>query len=246
MRRTRLIMGMPVTVLLLGPKASNSAYQLVFDHFHSIDRQFSPYKKDSELARVNAGLPESLWSDGMRQILHLCEQTRLQTNGYFNIMHSGQRDPSGLVKGWAIHAAAELLHRRGINNFYIDAGGDIQTSGYNRHGKKWRVGIRNPFNHDQIVKTIEVSNQGVATSGTAIRGQHIYNPLDPDTPLTDIVSITVIGRNIYEADRFATAAFAMGRSGAEFIERLSGLEAYIINSNGIATSTSGLSRYVAE
>ena len=35
-------------------------------------------------------------------------------------------------------------------------------------------------------------------------------------PITDIVSLTVIGPDVLEADRFATAAFAMGRDGILF------------------------------
>ena len=66
----------------------------------------------------------------------------------------------------------------------------------------------------------------------------------------DIVSLSVIGPNIYEADRFATAAFAMGRKGIEFIENLnvdSGprmFEGYMIDSKGIATMTSDFDKYI--
>lgn len=57
-------------------------------------------------------------------------------------------------------------------------------------------------------------------------------------------SVTVIGPNIYEADRFATAAFAMGRKGIQFIERLPWFEGYMIDAQARATLTSGLERYV--
>ncbi len=74
-----------------------------------------------------------------------------------------------------------------------------------------------------------MSDCGVATSGTSIRGQHIYNPQDDAAPIDEIVSLTVIGPNIYEADRFATAAFAMGSDGIVFIEQLDGFEGYMID-----------------
>jgi thiamine biosynthesis lipoprotein len=82
------------------------------------------------------------------------------------------------------------------------------------------VGIRNPFNRAEHVKALSVTDRGVATSGTAIRGQHIYNPYHPNQPITEIISMTVIGPDVYEADRFATAAFAMGRMGVAFIAGL--------------------------
>ena len=132
-------------------------------------------------------------------------------------MHQGKLDPSGLVKGWAIQNAAEQLREKSVKNFYIDAGGDIQVSGKNAQGEPWLIGIRNPFNGEEIIKTIAVSTEGVATSGTYIRGEHIYNPLDSDKAPKVVKSLTVIGSNIYEADRFATAAFAMGAEGIKFI-----------------------------
>ena len=59
------------------------------------------------------------------------------------------------------------------------------------------------------------------------------------------VSVTVLGPNVYEADRFATAAFAMGSEGIHFIEGLSGFEGYLIDKSGIAALTSGFADYVA-
>lgn len=96
------------------------------------------------------------------------------------------------------------------------------------------------------MKVLALTQQGIATSGTAARGQHIYDPYHRSRPLTDIASITVIGPNIYEADRFATAAFAMGRKGIQFIERLTGFEGYMIDADGCATFTSGFERYVLQ
>ena len=55
----------------------------------------------------------------------------------------------------------------------------------------------------------------------------------------------MVGPDIYEADRFATAAFAMGPAGINFIEQLPGLEGYMIDPNEIATYTSGFERYVS-
>ena len=83
----------------------------------------------------------------------------------------------------------------------------------------------------------------MATSGSYIRGAHIYNPHAPTAALTDILSITVVGPDVYEADRFATAAFAMGREGINFIERLQGFEGYAIDKSGVATLTSGFEHY---
>ena len=146
------------------------------------------------------------------------------------------------MKGWAIWNAAKLIEERGAKNFYVDAGGDIQARGVNAEGKKWAVGIKNPFDEKENVKVVYVGGEGVATSGNYIRGKHIYDPRT-GAAADEIMSITVIGPNIYEADRLATAAFAMGQKGIQFIEQLDGVEGYMIEKNKVATMTTGFDRY---
>ncbi len=244
MKQLKLLMGMPITVEVVDASVTEADLAKVFASFRAVDDTFSTYKAHSEIAKINRGeLCEEEYSDAMQTIFALSEQTRQATQGYFDIQHHGSIDPSGIVKGWAILQAAQMLKEAGLNNFYIDAGGDIQVAG-KKGGNPWRIGIRNPFNRTEHVKVLAVTDKGIATSGTAIRGQHIYDPHHPDTPLQDIISLTVIGPNVYEADRFATAAFAMGKRGIFFIEQLPGFEGYMIDVSARATFTSGFERYV--
>ncbi len=244
MKQTRLLMGMPITIEIAELLVKETDLDQVFAYFASVDERFSTYKDSSEISKINRGeLLPAQYSEDMRTILALSEQTRQETDGYFDIHQDGMIDPSGIVKGWAIQQGAHLLQARGFQNFYIDAGGDSQVAG-TKDGHPWRVGIRNPFNRAEHVKILALSDQGIATSGIAIRGQHIYNPHHRDTPILDVMSITVIGPNIYDADRFATAAFAMGAKGIQFIAKLADFEGYMIDAHARATFTSGLNRYV--
>lgn len=247
MKQTRILMGMPIALEVVDAAADDAIFDAVFDYFAYVDAKFSTYKEDSEISRINRReLTVAQASADMRAIFALARQTRRATNGYFDIRRNGGYDPSGVVKGWAVARAAEIVRRRGFTNFYVDAGGDIQADGVSGQGRPWRVGIRNPFDMRQIVKALAVSGCGVATSGTSIRGQHIYNPRARGRPIDEIVSLTVIGPDVYEADRFATGAFAMGRAGIAFIERLAGFEGYLIDRDGLATYTSGFERYVCD
>lgn len=240
-------MGMPVTVEIADTEATGELFEHVFAYFEYIDTTFSTYKPASEISRINRGeLAIAQASDDMRTIFRLAEQTRAETSGYFDIARNGGYDPSGIVKGWAIDRAADILRDAGCTNFYVDAGGDVQLAGRNAQGQDWRVGIRNPFNVHEIVKVLALTDCGVATSGTSIRGQHIYNPKRPGQPLAEIVSLSVVGPDVYEADRFATAGFAMGRAGIMFIEQLDGFEGYLIDAHGQATCTSGFARYICD
>lgn len=244
MKQSRTIMGMPITVEIVDPKVTAETFDKIFFYFKLIDEKFSTYKQTSEISAVNSDkIKKSQHSADMKTVLKLCEKTKTETNGYFDISRGGKLDPSGLVKGWAIYNATEILKKDGFKNFYIEAGGDIQVSGKNSEGEIWRVGIRNPFNLKEIIKVVAVSSEGVATSGTYESGQHVYNP-KTKSKVSEIVSLTVIGSNIYEADRFATAAFAMGKKGIMFIENLSGFEGYMIDNKKQATFTTLFEKYL--
>jgi thiamine biosynthesis lipoprotein len=287
MKETRFMMGMPITVEVVddarekksgkaAAKKANADIQKaitdVFAYFDFVDKKFSTYKDTSEITAFNKGLiAEGDFSPEMKEIFKLAEQTKRETKGFFNIIQppgknktsihaqpAGFYDPSGIVKGWAIWNAAKMLTAKKFKNFYVEAGGDIQVSGINAAGKPWSVGIQNPFAKNQIIKKVWLAkNEGMATSGTYVRGQHIYNPFKAG-PISDIVSLTVIGPNIYEADRFATAAFAMSQSddgdegqtpsieGINFIENIDGFEGYVIDKNGMATMTNGFEKYTVE
>lgn len=244
MRETRILMGMPITVEI-GVKASETIIDAVFASFEAVDLRFSTYKADSEIGMINrAGLAEADYSDEMREVLALAEQTKRETDGFFDIRRpDGSLDPSGIVKGWAIRNAANMVTASGARDFFIDAGGDIQSSGKNPSGNEWSVGIRNPFHAGQIIKVVHPRGRGVATSGTYVRGQHLHNPHAPHRPIIDIVSLTVIGPDVLEADRFATGAFAMGKAGIFFVEQMPDLEGYVVDSSGIATQTGGFGAY---
>ena len=245
-RETRLLMGMPITVEIVDP-VSPGVLSDAFEYFAGVDERFSLYKDDSEISALNEGRSSySQISGEMREVLELADRTRRESNGFFEIRRpTGGLDPSGIVKGWAVRNAADLIRQSGAENFCVEAGGDIQCRGKNRHGEAWIVGIQNPLNAGEIIKRVTPEGRGVATSGTSARGQHIYNPHNPSQPIDDIVSLTVIGPDVLEADRFATAGFAMGKAGIFFIEQLDGIEGYMVEANGRATCTSGFGAFVS-
>lgn len=244
MKQTRILMDMPITVEISGRIIDQKIFDRVFDYFKYIDSKFSTFLPSSEISNINNGfIKAGDYSNDMNTVLNLSDKTKKETDGYFDIFHDDKLDPSGLVKGWAIHNSAEIITKCGFDDFYIDAGGDIEMRGNNQDGNKWRIGIKNPFNLKEIVKVVCLSNRGIATSGSYIRGKHIYNPLNPKVIPDEIMSISVIGPDVFEADRFATAAFAMGKNGIKFIENRKNLEGYMIDKKGMATYTSGFEDY---
>jgi FAD:protein FMN transferase len=247
MKDTRLIMGMPIEIELVGEGATEHVLEDAFSYLVSVDERFSPYQDDSEVSRYARGeLTDSELSEDLKEVLARAEEAKSATNGFFDIRRpDGRIDPSGIVKGWAIKNAAARVRAAGCDSFFVNAGGDIASSGTNAKGEPWSVGIENPFNRAEIVKVVYPHGKGIATSGSYIRGAHIYDPYEPTRALDDVVSVSVIGPDVERADVFATAAFAMGRAGIAFIESQPGFEAYQIDAGKTATMTSGFPHYTS-
>lgn len=242
---TAHMMGMPVNLRITDHDAAVEHANAVFGYLLQVDRRFSTFLPESETERINREeLHISDASPEMRTVADLCEKTRLETDGYFNSRYGGRFDPLGVVKGYAIEQAAKLLESRGLCNFFIEAGGDIQTSGCKARGEKWRVGIRNPFERNGIISIVELSGEGVATSGTYERGRHIYDPVHRRIA-DSVASVTVIAESVCDADRFATAAFAMGSEGIQFLQRMPRIEGCVINLDGTALCTGGFERFLS-
>lgn len=254
MKETRIIMGMPIEIEIV-PRDGHgvsitlkASLEAAFAYLVAVDERFSTYKESSEISQINRDSPSTksdlVLGGEMQEVFAIAEKTRQETGGYFDIRRpDGLIDPSGVVKGWAIRNTATLIREMGYENYMVNAGGDIAVNGANAEGTEWSVGIRNPFATNEIIKVVYPRGKGIATSGSYIRGDHIYNPHAPGERVQDIVSITVIGPDVLEADRFATAAFAMGKGSIAFIEQLPGFEGYMIDAQGIATMTSGFGAY---
>ncbi len=241
MRQVRQIMGLPISLDI--PGASNNApFDAAFALLEDIDRQFSPYKKTSELSRYQRGaLSEPELSADMTEVMRACREIEQLTRGYFSAYYDGRFDPTGYVKGWAVGRAGRLLEEQGQHTYMINAGGDILAR--TRTGHIWRIGLQHPTEPGKISGVVTAGNIAVATSGTYARGNHIINPATR-RPATELLSVTVTGPEIAMADALATAVFAMGREGLDFIETQDGYEALVISkemdvlmSSGFAQST---------
>jgi len=237
------IMGMPVRIVL--PRLdSEELFQQSFTLLEKVDARFSTYKEDSEISRINRGEVKRVDAGSdIQEVFAIAEDTKKRTNGYFDIeKKDGTLDPSGVVKGWAILGVQRLLEGAGMRDFMIDIAGDIASGGVNGKGDPWAFGIKNPLASDEIVKVVYPCGRGVATSGSYERGAHIYNP-HTHAPLETIRSVTVIAKDILEADLLATSAFAMGEQGIVFLESLPDAEGYAISKDGTAVATSGFSSF---
>jgi FAD:protein FMN transferase len=227
MHRIEHIMGMPIVVAVRGCDVPD----VVFDWFRHVDATFSTYRHDSEVSRLRRGeLSVEDASDEVQHVFGRCDELREETSGFFDI-DAVDGDPSGYVKGWAVDEAAAILDRAGLEEYGINAGGDIRTRGH------WTIGIQHPLEPQSIAKVVEGEDLAVATSGAYERGNHVRDPHTDAAP-SGVLSVTIIGPDLGTADAYATAAFAMGgRRAPGWTARLRGYEAMTILSDGCVLST---------
>ena len=247
-RRVEHLMGMVISVEVSDPLPAavlDEALEQVFTWLHEVDAVFSTYKADSEICRLDRGeLDLDDCRADVRVVLRRCEQLAAETGGYFDARADAARrlDPSGLVKGWAVDRASELLVAAGAANHCINAAGDVRTRGGPRSGRPWHVGIVHPQHREALCAIVAVTDGAVATSGTAERGLHVFDP-HTGAPVADLASVTVIGPDLADADAYATAALAMGLAAPDWLAGLPGFEALVVDRHGYAWETTGFDRY---
>lgn len=224
-----MIMGMPVSIDI--PKAmTTDVFREVFDFFKQVDARFSPYVDSSEVSVFAKGdTNQSKLSSDLVDIIERCAYYEHLTDGYFSAYYTGSFDPSGYVKAWAIDKADSIIIRNGYSTFLINIAGDMVARG---NTKVWNIGIQNPLDTQATLGIVQLTNQAIATSGTYERGAHIYDP-HTKTNSTDLLSVTVYGDDIIDADVIATTLMAMGYDKAcHFMQKQLGYAALIVKQNG--------------
>jgi thiamine biosynthesis lipoprotein len=184
--------------------------------------------------------------------LHLIDFRRVQVDdrsGTAFILRKGMRvHLVGIGKGYAVDRAVDILRRRGLNDFLIQAGGDLYAGGM--HGERpWRLGIRDPRGPaDRSFAAIDLSNGTFSTSGDYERffiagGRRYHHILDPATgePARGCRSVTLVTDRAVFADALAKGVFILGPAkGMALIEKLQNVEGVIVSSKNEVLVSSGL------
>lgn len=239
-----------------------AAVDSVFARIVEIEETFSTYKHDSEVSRLGRGeIALEDCSDEMRHIVDLAEKLNATTNGFFDIYAAAGTYPSnemqrsdlpnarpletsGLVKGWAVEQGVDILRGAGIFDFCINAGGDVFAGGMPDGESGWRIGLQHPYETMKVMAVLEVTDTAIATSALYARGDHIVVPKAVEKSETQLVSLTVVGADITLADAYATAAFAMGLDGMEWLNEQPGFHVFAVDSSGLTHRSPGMNDYL--
>lgn len=151
-------------------------------------------------------------------------------------------DCSAIAKGFGSDVVARLLRKKGIQNFMVEIGGEVVTSGVSDKRVPWKIGVTKPtddsLNENQELQTVlNVTDKAMATSGNYRNfyykgGKKYAHTIDPHTgyPVQhNILSSTVLANDCATADAYATSFMVLGLDGAKkVLARHPELMAYFI------------------
>ena len=218
------------------------------------------------------------WGFGFKKVHFpdsLMVDSLLDITGYTKVSLSAEgkivkQDPrimltcSAVAKGYAVDIVAQLLEKKGIQNYMVDIGGEVVVHGNNPQNTPWRIGINKPIDdslaiNQELQTVLQISNAGIATSGNYRNfyykdGKKYAHTIDPRTgyPVQhSILSATVIARDCMSADAYATAFMVMGLEEAErFANANPEIDAYFIYSDNDGKfktfCTEGMKKYIKE
>jgi len=156
-------------------------------------------------------------------------------------------DLGGFAKGHAVDNAVALLVRRGIKHALVSAGGDSRVLG-DRRGRPWGVAIRDPRRAGEVVAVLPLQDVSISTSGDyerffddgAERVHHLIDPATGRSP-SGVHSVTILAADGLTSEALSKAVFVLGAErGLALIEEMSGVDAVVIDAQGVLHVSSGL------
>ncbi len=190
-------------------------------------------------------------------------KVELLSDGTVRMNPPGLRfDFNAIAKGYAIDRLAILLESRGVENYLVEVGGEVQVRGNHPDDMSpWRIGIDDPQAEGtrSIKKTVALKDIAMASSGNyrkfridSITGEkfvHTIDPLSGYTRNSNVLAVSILAPTCMRADAFATAGMAMDLETTKgLLANHADLEGYIIylDSTGITREymTEGFQRRV--
>ena len=193
----------------------------------------------------NETRPTPLQVDSLLQIVGY-EKVRLEGNKVIKRDPRMMLDCSAIAKGYGVDVVARYLRSLGIQNFMVEIGGEVVTSGVNPQRLPWRVGVVKPSEdslnvNNELQTILNVTDKAMATSGNYRNfyyknGKRFAHTIDPKTgsPVQhSLLSATVLADECAVADAYATSFMVMGLERAKkLLERHPELMVYLIYDDG--------------
>jgi thiamine biosynthesis lipoprotein len=128
-------------------------------------------------------------------------------------------DLCGIAKGHALDLVAGALADLGIDNFFVELGGEVFARGTHPSGRSWRSAVEAlGIGKTWASRIVALDGMAIATSGSSVNGgivggvgfNHIIDPKTRRPVQGTLGSVSVIARTAMQADALATALYVMG------------------------------------
>jgi FAD:protein FMN transferase len=182
--------------------------------------------------------------EDIAQAMLLCGWNKLEfTDDLILKREAGVMFSFGAVaKGYAVDRMIEILEEEGVQLALVNAGGEIRTL-----GDGWIVGIQHPSLSQELIFSMSLADNSVATSGDyeqfhEEKGRRYHHILNPATgyPATASHSVTVVAPTCIKADAYATGVFVLGpEKGMALVNSMEDLEAMLVDSSGTVHYSTG-------
>ena len=222
------IYGTTYSIKIAENKSYNYLDTQIKSELNRIDYVFSTYKPTSEISLINND-PSRVWSDEFRNLFNLSNEISNLSEGAFSPNDAKGFDFSAIGKGYAIDKIAELMEKNGVNNYFIEIGGEIRAKGL-KFSEEWIFGIERPTNSEKspyIAFNVPSKGISIATSGEYREPNHIWGK-GP----RDLISVTVATSDAASADAWATALYVLGKEKGLDVAEKNNLEVFFITNNG--------------
>ena len=128
-------------------------------------------------------------------------------NTILKVKHPVMLDVGAAGKGYLVDCVCELLDAAGVEDYVVDASGDLRHKGVLENA----VGLEDPRDPSKVIGVIDIMNKSLCASATNRRtwGSNQHHIFDPDAmePVKDVISTWVIADSTMIADGIATALF---------------------------------------
>lgn len=150
---------------------------------------------------------------------------------------------SAIGQGYAIQQIADLFKHRGINNYLIEIGGEMQVLGKKPDDKHWRVAIESPkgsaFPVQEFISFTGDTPVSLMTSGTykhffdnnGKRFSHILSPQTGKPIEHDTVLASVLIEDATFADAWSTALLCLGAEKGLAVANAENIPAYFVTAD---------------
>ncbi len=188
--------------------------------------------------------PDSVYIDSLMQFVGF-DQINFSENEVWKNDRRTALDFSASAKGYGVDVVIDYLASRGIENAFVEIGGEVRVSGRNLDiDGPWRIAILDPGSTEAnpySIAMVELEDRAMATSGNyfnyrvidGIRYSHTLNPVTGYPEVSPILSASVFASSCMEADALATAFMVMGhRRAIDFLNEHEEYDAFLIFDSG--------------